>query len=386
MNACPKKCILMQKDSEGFYYPQVDKDVCIDCHLCEKACPMLKEKQTDAMPVETYIVQNKDAQVLRTSTSGGFFTALCQWVLEKDGVVFGAAFDKQMVLRHQAAYTLKECEKFRGSKYLQSVIGDSYSEVKKLLREGKWVVFSGTPCQIEGLVFYLGKMDCNKLILTDLVCRGVPSPLLFSKYLSHHAAVMQSEPTYYLSRDKYYGYSFSTATITFKDRSKQYHKGTESDAMLNLYFRNLVSRPSCYKCHFKTVHRLSDFTIFDCWDAPSHSKALSKNGATNVFVHTEKGSRVFQEIKSKFNQIPSQEFIDKIIERDGVMIKHRVPVNPMRTALFEDLNSLPFDAFLNKWMKQSALKRLSNRIKPLSYKLGIFDFYMKLKRSLKQVH
>ena len=376
-NVCPKSCIRMEEDNEGFRYPKVNTEKCIECGLCEKVCPIKQPRQNDTVP-ESFVVQNKNAQILRNSTSGGFYSAIANYVIEKGGVVFGAAFDENMTLRHTYSETLEGCTRFRGSKYVQSLIGDSYTQAKKFLDAGRLVVFSGTPCQVAGLYGYLRNRKYENLITVDLVCRGTPSPRLLRKYLEYHAALTKSKVMDYRSRDKYYGYDFSTATITFADASKQYHKGMEGDMMLRFYFKNICSRPSCYECHFKTLHRISDFTIFDCWNAPSVSKKFNNKGATNVFIHTEKGKAVFEQLKSNFIWASSN--IVPIIKRDGVMIKHCVPMNPKRDNFFRDLNDWPMIEIEKKYLDCSLPKRIIASIKPLLYKLGVFQLYIKWKR------
>lgn len=378
-NVCPKHCISMVEDKEGFRYPKVNLDVCIDCGLCENVCPLLKPKMNDEIPIN-YVVQQKDKDVLRTSTSGGFFTAIAKYAIEKGGVVFGAAFDNDMELRHSYSETFEECKRFRGSKYVQSLIGDTYKQAKSFLDAGRIVVFSGTPCQIAGLYGFLRGREYDNLVTVDLVCHGVPSPLLLRNFFAFQTSVIGSAIKDYRSRDKFYGYDFSTATIWFEDKTKCYHKGKDSDIMLGLYFKNICSRPSCYSCHFKTLNRISDITIFDCWDAPSASSNFSREGATNVFIHTEKGNEVFGRIKEDF--VCAQPDIETIIKRDGVMIKNVVPVNPNRKQFFEDLNNLPFKTVQEKYMKMSAAKVILAKIKPALYKVGVFGLYLKIKHLL----
>lgn len=380
-NICPQQCIEMQADNEGFFYPIVNQNSCIECGLCEKVCPNLRIKQNDTPPLINYIIQNKDKKILRESTSGGFFSIISDYVIRNQGVVFGASFDKNMELRHCYSTNINDCHQFQGSKYVQSQIRNTFQETKEFLTQGKLVVFSGTPCQIAGLKSFLRK-EYKNLITVDLVCHGVPSPLLLKKYLEYHSKKKGSPIIGYLSRDKYYGYSYSTASIFFTDPKKSYHKGMESDAMLRLYFKNICSRPSCYQCHYKTIHRVSDFTIFDCWDAQSTSKVFSRKGATNIFIHTQKGKEIFEKIQPYF--IYKTEDIHKIIQRDGVMIQNTVPLNPQRDRFFSDLNKLPFEELLNKYLHDTPFKKLLGHIKPLLYHVGIFDLYLKFKRSIKK--
>ena len=376
-NICPKHCIRMEEDSEGFRYPVVDTDKCIDCGLCEKVCPIKQSRQDDTAP-ESFVVQNKNVQILRTSTSGGFYSAIANYVIERKGVVFGASFDGDMTLRHTYSETLEGCSQFRGSKYVQSLIGDCYTQAKKFLDAGRLVVFSGTPCQIAGLYGFLRNRKYENLITVDLVCRGTPSPRLLAKYLAYHSSVAGSKVIDYRSRDKHYGYDYSTATITFADKAKQYHKGMEADMMLRLYFKNICSRPSCYACHFKTLHRLSDITIFDCWDAPSVSSKFSRKGATNVFIHTEKGKNIFEQLKDYFIWSPSD--ITPVIKRDGIMIKNCVPMNPKRDEFFRDLNDWPMMEIEKKYLPTPMYKRILVSFKPFLYKVGVFAMYMYIKR------
>ncbi len=376
-NACPKHCVEMIEDEEGFRYPHVDADKCINCGLCEKVCPLLKPEMDDTLP-DSYVVQQKDAEVLRRSTSGGFFTAISKWAIAQGGVVFGAAFDEDMELRHTYAETLEDCKKFCGSKYVQSLIGDCYKKAKNFLAQGRVVVFSGTPCQIAGLYHFLRGRKYEGLVTVDLVCHGTPSPLLLRKYLAYHSSLVGSKVVNYRSRDKYYGYNYSTASIWFADKTKEYHKGMEMDMMLRLYFKNICSRPSCYQCHFKTINRVSDITIFDCWDAPSVSPEFTANGATNVFIHTAHGHKIFDLIKDDF--VCHRSEIKSIIKRDGVMIKHLVPENPRRKEFFYDLNSKPLQEVESKYLDTSLKRKIIARIKPFLFRLGIFSLYMKLKR------
>lgn len=377
-NICPKRCIEMKMDFEGFHYPIVDTESCVSCGLCNKVCPIEKTMEDDTKP-RSFVIQHKDIIIRRDSTSGGFFTAAARWAIEQGGVVFGAAFDKDMVLRHQYSETLEGCVKFRGSKYLQSLIGESYKVAKSFLTLGRIVVFSGTPCQIAGLHHFLGSRKYNHLLTVDLVCHGVPSPRLASEYFTYNSFKVGSSVVDYRSRDKYYGYSYSTATIIFRDKCKQYHKGKESDFMLGLYFKDLISRPSCYTCHFKTLHRVSDITIFDCWDAPSVSNKFDRSGATNVFVHTPRGKEMFEALKRDF--IWSESDIEPVIKRDGIMIKNRVMLNPRRNELFQDLNNnLGIEDIAAKYLPTTMKNRILSSIKPLLFKFGIFDLYMNLKK------
>lgn len=371
----------MEPDEEGFHYPHVDRDVCIGCGLCEKACPLLAPKlKEESVPIN-YVAQNCDEDILMRSTSGGVYSAISAYVISKGGVVFGAAFDEDMVLRHTYSETLEGCGKFRGSKYVQSLIGDSYRMAKEFLDMGRMVAFSGTPCQIAGLIRYLEKRKYQRLILVDLVCRGTPSPRVLAKYLAFHASSSGGQPVQWLSRDKYYGYDLSAATILYKGGVSPYHGIKGNDFMLTAYFNGLISRPSCYNCHFKTLHRISDLTLFDCWDAQATSKRFSRKGATNVLVHTERGQQVWDQIKESF--IYAESDIETTMKRDGVMIHNNPPMDNERGEFFKDLHagkSIP--ELWKRYSKQSKISTMIAHVKPVLYKMGIWSIYMRMKKPI----
>ena len=216
------------------------------------------------------------------------------------------------------------------------------------------------------------------------MCHGTPSPRLLNEYLRYQESVYDSKVVDWKSRDKYYGYDYSTTNIEFEDKRIAYHKGSESDLLFRLYFKNICSRPSCYQCHFRTLHRVSDITIFDCWDAPSVSKKFDSSGATNVFIHTQKGMMVFNNLKPYF--VWNESDINSIIERDGVMIMHNVPENPRRTEFFSDLGIMPMDKIGKKYLNNSLLKKIIIATKPTLYRIGVFKLYMLIKRFLQDKH
>ena len=179
-NACPVGAISMVDDEEGFKYPHVDYETCIECKRCVKVCPTINEKQTYKRGV-AYACYNKDEEIRRQSSSGGIFTLIAEEFISRDGKVFGAVFDENFDVHHDGASDMEEVGRMRGSKYVQSTIGETYKEVKDLLNSGEYVLFSGTPCQVGGLRTYLGR-DYSKLFCMDNICHGIPSPKVFSEY------------------------------------------------------------------------------------------------------------------------------------------------------------------------------------------------------------
>ncbi len=231
---CPKQCIEMKVDEEGFRYPAVDTEKCIRCGACERSCPILNPATEVPALQKAFLVQHKDDTVRLDSSSGGAFTAIASYVLSKGGVVFGAAYDEYFQVRHCYVENTAKLWKFRNSKYVQSDVGDCFREVRDFLRVGRWVCFSGTPCQIEGVNRFLGK-QYEKLVLVDVVCHGVPSPLIWNRYLEYQR-IEEQKPDNIRFRDKFYGYKYSTMTL-IKGGKNVYHAGSQLDPMLRAFFK-----------------------------------------------------------------------------------------------------------------------------------------------------
>lgn len=290
-NACPKHCIGMKEDEEGFRYPVVDASLCIDCGLCEKVCPVIHADKTDTPHAQQgFLAQHKDEDIRKESTSGGAFTAIASWIIRQGGIVYGAGYRKgTFIVEHQGVETEKDLSVFRNSKYVQSNIGNTFKEALGHLKAGRWVCFSGTPCQIEGFRSFLRGREYEKLVCVDLVCRGIPSPRILTRYIEAQQALIGGEFTNVLFRDKHYGYHYSSFSIYNKVKGKDYHKGVDSNAYLRAFFNNLSDRPSCYDCRFKKRYRRSDLTLWDCFPIEKFTKQMDGKGTTRVLVQSEKG-------------------------------------------------------------------------------------------------
>ena len=263
---CPQHCITMQPDAEGFLYPQIDETACIHCNLCEKVCPILQslEEPKDKTPA-AYAAINKDDDIRRQSSSGGVFTLLAEYILAQGGVVFGAAMaDDQRSVRHIAVETPEDLAALRGSKYLQSTIGNTYGEAKQALQAGRKVLFTGTPCQIEGLKSFLQGREYPNLYCMDVICHGVPSPLAWQTYVSEQEtrAGVPARRTFF--RHKKYGWKTFALLLEFSN-NKAYECVLSKDAFMQAFLQNACLRPSCHACHFKKLNRVSDITVADYW-------------------------------------------------------------------------------------------------------------------------
>jgi len=297
---CPTKSITMIEDKEGFLQPHIDTDSCIQCHKCEKTCPIISPIAipTD-FETQAYAAINKDEAVRMRSSSGGMFHALAKWTIEKGGVVFGAAFEG-IHLNHQYAETLDEAQRFMGSKYIQSDVANSYRDVKNFLEGGSWVLYSGTPCQIAGLKKYLGR-EYDKLLTVDLICYGVPSPAIWEKYIKRKLKQLKAKDIYNISFRHNTDYRLSFDFINYKHIRGQF----DEDSIRNDYyafFTRRIFRVSCYLCQFRSIGAShSDFTIGDCWNAPKdHENMVDGKGISTIVIQTNSAYNTFEQIKNGF--------------------------------------------------------------------------------------
>ncbi len=365
---CPKSCVSMKPDEEGFLYPSVDRENCINCGLCVKVCPILNRKEEQEKEQKAFLVQHVDDVILRESTSGGAFTAIATSIIEKGGVVFGASLNENFECCHTFVESVSGLSKFRNSKYVQSKIGNSFVQTKKFLKEGRFVCFSGTPCQVEGLLAFLGT-DYENLIIVDVVCRACPSPKVLEKYLNVQSS--QGDLRKVLFRNKYYGYKYSTLSL-FRDLEGDYHEGIDTDVYLRAFFSNLSVRPSCYSCAFKKRYRLSDLTIWDCFDVYKYSNKLNNDkGVTKVLVQSEKGL-LWLELAKKYLNVQAV-IPDDLIKGNREMF-NSVSYNSKREQFFEELNQMEPRIVFEKYFPITFRHRIEKKIRLFCIRWGVYSF------------
>lgn len=297
---CPTGCISMVADEKGFIYPQIDTKNCTNCGLCRTICPFTGKGKiaVQSLPEPAiYAVKHRDSMVLRASSSGGAFTAISDYILTKGGIVYGAAFDKHLIVRHVRCDTAVERDRLRGSKYVQSDLGDVFLSVKADLDSKRDVLFSGTPCQTAGLYAYLGKAYCN-LLCCDLVCHGVPSPRIFKDYVNTLDGGIKNNISQINFRDKISGWSNFSFSLVIAGKKKSVRFG--KDPYCSLFSDHLILRPACHNCKFTSYIRPSDITLADFWGIYSSRPGFAdENGVSLVLINTEKGQALFEAIKSK---------------------------------------------------------------------------------------
>lgn len=282
---CPKHCITMQEDSEGFLYPMVDIDICVDCHLCERVCPCVNLEQSQN-PIECFGAKNNDDSIRRQSSSGGMFTAIAEGVILNGGIVFGAAFDNEWKVVHTYTETIDGIAAFRGSKYVQSSICDSFKQVEAYLKEGREVLFSGTPCQVSGLIRFLRK-NYDNLLTIEVVCHGVPSPKIWREYLSSLRLKNIGSISH---KDKTTGWREYSFTIKDVNHKIVFTEKAKDNKYMMAFIRNLTLRPSCFSCPAKSGRSHADITIADYWGIEHLIPELDDNKGTSfICVNTPKG-------------------------------------------------------------------------------------------------
>lgn len=300
---CTHDAITMIPDALGFLYPQVDVNKCVECGLCEKVCAFNDHYDTSLnleKPI-AYGARHKNMKEVETSRSGAAFIAISDYVLEQGGVVYGAGYAEHFRVVHKRATTKEERNEFKGSKYVQSDMNIVFRQVKEDLRNGLTVLFSGTPCQTSGLNSFVGKRLRERLFLVDIVCHGVPGPYLWRDYLSYLEKIQGSPIVWVNFRDKQkYGWRAHLESFIFKN-------GGDKMSFTFLFYKHIMFRQSCGKCHFCNTQRPSDITIADFWGWEKTNPDINKDdkGLSLVLVNTEKGKRLFEAIKDRMNVVPA---------------------------------------------------------------------------------
>ena len=292
--SCPVGCIRMTADEEGFLYPVVDQAQCVDCGLCNRVCPILNRGEKPS-EIKVYAAVCNDEEVRRTSSSGGVFSLLAEKVLSEGGAVFGAAFDENFDVHHVMIERSEDLHLVKGSKYLQSKIETTYQQAEEVLKTGRCVLFSGTGCQIAGLKSFL-KKEYNNLYTVDVFCHGVPSPIVWQKYLANKQETYQSEICHVNFRYKVPNWRGYSLRLVFQNgRESCVEHG--NDEYIKLFLSEICLRPSCYDCKFRESRSGADLTIGDAWGVEQWMPHMDDNKGTSVVVvNTEKGQRLLADI------------------------------------------------------------------------------------------
>ena len=355
-NICPKGAITMSPDKEGFLYPNTNNDLCVHCNLCINICPILNNCQRNVPGTEdAFAAFIRDENLRKQSSSGGVFSALAKEVLKNKGIVFGAALCENNASKcvFIGIEDSNDLPLLQGSKYVQAEIGLSYKKAKSYLQEGRTVLFSGTPCQIAGLYSYLGKKEFDNLFTVDIVCHGVPSPLVYEKYLHFVKAQNDSKNIQAISfRNKTSGWQNYSTSIKFSDGSEK-----STLAKNNLYIRaflsNICTRKSCFSCKYSRIPRIADISLGDFWGVKYiHQELNDDKGVSLVSVNNEHGKALWNSSIASLDT--KQTLLKKAIIFNPRFYSPSKP-NPKRNKFFSHLENMPFNILVEKYCPRMGL-------------------------------
>ena len=380
---CPKKCISLTTDEEGFIYPIANKDACISCGLCQRACPM-HHKNMPAKVISSFAYKHEDEKVRMNSSSGGAFSFYAEKVLRMNGVVYGAGFSDNWEVVHKRIDSIGELDKIRRSKYVQSKINNAYLSVREDLNSGLKVLFTGTPCQIAGLKTFLRK-DYPNLFLIDVFCHGVPSPEVFNMYLTeivnHPQTTLSSSPLCLLiqkrKRKRLQNINFRdkensrwrlfSLKLNFKEYNGQDYvivNNWKNDVFNQGFLNHLYLRPSCHDCKFRNQTSGSDITIGDFWGFEKiiPEAMFDDNGYNAVIINTSKGMSLSDDIK----KIKEVSFED-IVKNNGSLIESPRP-HVLRDTFFKKYKRRGMIFTTKVCIQQSLFSKIYRKL--LKYKMA----------------
>jgi acetyltransferase-like isoleucine patch superfamily enzyme/coenzyme F420-reducing hydrogenase beta subunit len=361
---CSHDAITFKTDIEGFWYPEVDKEKCTDCGLCEKVCPIINVKElkkNDFNEPVAIAAIHKNMSIRWDSTSGGAFSALAEAMYEQGGYVSGAIYNDDFSVRNYISNDSHDLSKLRSSKYLQSKAEGLYSEIISLLRKGEKVLACGTPCQMSALKQFVRK-DYENLIIIDFICRGVNSPKVYRKYLDSLEEKFNGKIVYIKAKNKELGWRNLTRKVVF-DNGMSYYGVLMDDDFRRGYHTNVFCRPSCYSCQFKDFPRISDITIGDCWGIEKIDKNMDNDIGTSVLlINSQKGKNYFECIKDKVEWIPMS--LKDILPCNVALTKPIEPAKINRDHFFEDLDKNNFDCVAAKYFPLKG-ENMKTRIKKI---------------------
>lgn len=368
LNICPRNAIKMVADEYGFLYPQIDDTLCVGCRKCMTVCAFqnINEENT---PLSTYVAVSKNKEQSVKSASGGIFASLAEDFINKGGVVFGASFDEDRGVLHQRVDKIENLYLLQGSKYVQSKIGSTYKEAKKLLTAGEKVLFSGTPCQVAGLRSYLGK-EYDGLLTVDIICHGVPSEKMFQSYLHFIEDKYKGKLTYFTFRDKKIGWGINGKAIfeAQAGKRKSVTLWQSGSSYLFYFIKGWIYRENCYKCKYAGVHRPGDITLGDYWGIEKqHPEYLNGadgwdegNGISVVIANTAKGLEVL-------NEIDGLEMRSSTFEKAAYGNKQLMHPSEKgkRQEILEQYRIGGWDALENRYQKKIGIRKYASQVKAL---------------------
>ncbi len=364
-DACPKQAISFKTDNEGFWYPEVDMQNCIDCGFCEKVCPILQIdslKKNDYVEPKCFAAQNKNLESLFNSTSGSAFAAFAEAMYKQGGYVGGAVFNEDFSVKQFISADKKDLEQLRNTKYVQSDSEGFYSDVQRILKEGNKVLVCGLPCQMAGLRSFLRK-DYDNLIIVDLICLGINSPMILPAYLRWQEEKHGSKIVYYKAKNKELGWRQLTTKIVFENGEVEYDKRDTNYFTHGFIGTHAFARPSCYDCKFKGTPRIADITIGDFWGVQKYVGAEFDHdlGTSVVIINSKRGEAFYEAIRGKFRDT-SIDYQD-VRKGNPALDISLSPPSFDRKKFYEELSTMSFGEFAEKYIKLPSKRQLTTKDK-----------------------
>lgn len=343
----------MVPDSEGFLYPTINQQKCIQCEVCKNTCPSVNMFKDDGKQPLSYAAVCKEDAIRLASSSGGIFTLLAQHIITQNGIVFGAALDQNMQVVHKACKTIEDLSSLRGSKYVQSDLKNCYRETEYYLKQNVPVLFTGTPCQIDGLYAYLDR-DYPSLYTQDIICHGVPSPEVWNEYVYLRQQQAKSTVNTVQFRDKCSGWKQSSMTMSFENNTS-YRAVSSNDPFMRGFLGHLYLRSSCNICAHKQIHRKSDITLGDFWGIEKiFSEMCDNKGISLVLIHSEQGQHLFNSIKEHL-QYKQVNFKTAITENPSY---HRSSnASALKKYFYKDFRKMRFDKIISKYLSDNLVSK-----------------------------
>ena len=388
---CPKQCISLYEDNEGFLYPRVNTVSCINCGLCERVCPVLNQAE-ERTPMEVFAAKNPNEEIRKESSSGGIFTLLAEQTIDTGGVVFGVKWNEHFEAVHAYAETQEALADFRGSKYVQSQTGDTFKQAEVFLKQGRLVLYSGTPCQIAALKLYL-KKEYDNLLTVDIICHGTPSPGVFRWYLNEElqmtsarqndkkpkfsnpsaitsitkADILAKEQGFKIKdirfRDKQLGWKKFSFTLALENLSAiqnneiSISSPLNENAFLRGFLANIYLRPSCYACPAKSGKSGSDITLADYWGIQSIMPELDDDrGVSAITINSTKGQNALHSTDAELYTAPYEDLCAK-----NPSLLHSCKIPEKREAFFKFTKKTFFN-HINRLLKVSLIQRIKWRL------------------------
>ena len=367
---CPVKCITLT-EKNGFYYPEVNADQCIQCGKCRNTCTRIVEKLEFNSALGWYAGYADEKSMPRMSTSGGVCSLISKNCIEKGKNVYAAAFDNDWNLSHNRVEDLDQLEKFDGSKYVQSAIDKCiYQEIKEKIKAGEECLFIGTPCQAAGVIKYVDScgLDTDRLYTIDFMCHGVPSPVLGKVFFKYLEEKKKRKIISYNFRSKSYGWGKMYRAVSFAGKPEKVT--SLSYCPLHGWFgRHLSVRPSCFSCQYRKMERVSDITVADFWGIERYySHIPTKQGVSAIQINSEKGMQLYKEL------IDSENFVSIMVSKESVWDRktalHNYPMPREYHKFWEDAEVLTMQALINKYPPQTIFGQIKQKIK-ITLKLGM---------------